>query len=126
MGFVSPAQDYVEDSLSLDRKLINKPSATFFMTAGATYFRDGIIQGALLVVDRSLKACDGSLLVCSSEGELRIKRYRLHPYPHLANLDNGKKEALPDNASDDSPVFGVITYIINDARLGEFDDCPVM
>lgn len=41
----------------------------------------------------------------------------------------GKRERLPDKneASDTSrPVFGVITYIINDARSGEFDDCPVM
>lgn len=123
--FTSPAQDYVEETLSLDRKLINKPAATFFMRAGATYLRDGIIQGALLIVDRSLRACDGSLLVCSIDGELRIKRYRTRPTPHLVNLENGRGEALPgdDEAGD---VFGVITYIINDARLGEFDDCPVM
>lgn len=123
--FVSPAQDYVEETLSLDRKLINKPAATFFMKAGATYFRDGIIQGALLIVDRSLRPCDGSLLICSIEGELCIKRYRNCPVPHLVNLENGRRERLP---GDDEPgeVFGVITYIINDARLGEFDDCPVM
>ncbi|CNE72499.1 HumD family translesion DNA polymerase [Yersinia enterocolitica] len=126
MGFPSPAADYVEETLSLDKKLIDKPHATFFMRAGATYLRDGIIQGALLIVDRSLTACDGSLLVCSMDGELRIKRYRKHHQPHLVNLENGKKERLPADELDDSPVFGVITYIINDARLGEFDDCPVM
>jgi hypothetical protein len=51
------------------------------------------------------------------------------PQPHLENLENGKRERLPDKdeVSDTSrPVFGVITYIINDARSGEFDDCPVM
>ena len=124
MGFVSPAQDYVEDSLSLDRQLITKPAATFFMRAGATYLRDGIIQGAILIVDRSLKAFDGSLLVCSLAGELCIKRYRIHPHPHLVNLENGRKEGFPEQSED--AVFGVITYVINDARLGEFDDCPVM
>lgn len=125
MGFPSPAADFVEEAISLDRRLITKPAATFFMRAGATHYRDGIIQGALLVVDRSLTACDGSLLICSVDGELRIKRYRSHPVPHLVNLENGRQEALPgDDESGD--VFGVITYIINDARLGEFDDCPVM
>ncbi|MEB5958590.1 humD, partial [Escherichia coli] len=57
------------------------------------------------------------------------KRYRTHPEPHLENLENGKRELLrqKDEMSDsDRPVFGVITYIINDARSGEFDDCPVM
>jgi len=69
------------------------------------------------------------LLVCTDSGEFRIKRYRTHPRPHLENLENGKRESLPDKdeVSDTSrPVFGVITYIINDARSGEFDDCPVM
>ena len=50
-------------------------------------------------------------------------------FSRLENLDNGKRERLPDKneASDTSrPVFGVITYSINDARSGEFDDCPVM
>lgn len=125
MGFPSPAQDFIEETLSLDRHLISKPSATFFMHAGATYLRDGIIQGALLIVDRSLRACDGSLLICSEEGELRIKRYRIHPTPHLISLENGQRERLPGD-DEQGEVFGVITYIINDARLGEFDDCPVM
>ena len=124
MGFPSPAQDFIEETLSLDRHLISKPSATFFMRAGATYLRDGIIQGALLIVDRSLRACDGSLLVCSVDGELCIKRYRTNPYPHLVNLANGRREHLPGD--EESDLFGVVTYVINDARLGEFDDCPVM
>lgn len=56
-------------------------------------------------------------------------RYRTHPQPCLENPENGRRESLPlkDDVSDTSrPVFGVITYIINDARSGEFDDCPVM
>lgn len=129
MGFPSPAQDYVEERISLDKKLIAHPSATYFMKAGATYWREGVMTGALLVVDCSLKPCDGSLLVCSIDNEFRIKRYRTHPEPHLENLENGRKEFLrikDEMADSDRPVFGVITYIINDARSGEFDDCPVM
>lgn len=129
MGFPSPAADYVEERISLDKRLIAHPSATYMMIAGATYLRSGIIKGAMLLVDSSLTPCDGSLLICSYEGEFRIKRYRTHPQPHLENLENGKREPLrqKDDMSDsDRPVFGVITYIINDARSGEFDDCPVM
>lgn len=129
MGFPSPAQDYIEGRISLDKRLIAHPSATYMMIAGTTYLRAGIIHGAMLIVDSSLTPCDGSLLVCATDGEFRIKRYRAHPQPHLENLENGKRERLPDKneASDTSrPVFGVITYIINDARSGEFDHCPVM
>lgn len=129
MGFPSPAADYVETRISLDQQLINQPAATYFMHASRSHFREGIIQGALLVVDASLSPCDGSLLICAIDGEFRIKRYRTHPQPHLVNLENGIREALPaddDDYSSAPAIFGVITYIINDARNAEFDNFPVM
>ncbi|QMG40728.1 LexA family transcriptional regulator [Citrobacter freundii] len=129
MGFPSPASDYVEHRISLDQELISKPSATYFMRASCSHFREGILQGALLVIDSSLSPCDGSLLICAMEGEFRIKRYRVHPEPHLINLENGRREELPvdaDGYSSSHTVFGVITYIINDARNAEFDDSPVI
>ncbi|EGM7699782.1 TPA: hypothetical protein J2L07_004736 [Escherichia coli] len=61
--------------------------------------------------------------------EFRIKRYRTHPQHHPVNLDNGRREALPeddDGYSSALAIFVVITYIINDARNTEFDDCLVM
>ncbi|ESN13799.1 DNA polymerase V subunit [Enterobacter sp. MGH 24] len=83
----------------------------------------------MLIVDSSLTPKDGSLLVCTIDGEFRIMRYRTHPKPYLENPENGRRESLPlkDDVSDTSrPVFGVITYSINDARSGEFNDCPVI
>ena len=115
MGFPSPAADYVETRISLDQQLISQPAATYFMRASRSHFREGIIQGALLVVDASLSPCDGSLLICAIDGEFRIKRYRTHPQPHLVNLENGRREALPvdDDAYSSAPaIFGVITYIL--------------
>ena len=126
MGFPSPATDYIESRISLDQKLIRQPSATYFMRAECSHFREGIQQGALLIIDSSLQPCDGSLLICTIEGEHRIKRYRTQPSPHLINLENGHREELPRDVDGYGPVFGVITYIINDARVAEFDDCPVM
>lgn len=128
MRFPSPAADYVEDRISLDKKFIVHPSATYFMRAGNTYFREGILEGALLVIDCSLGVFDGSLLVCNIDEEFRIKRFRRHPQPHLINLSNGLREELPRESDSASGriIIGVITYIINDARSGEFDDCPVM
>lgn len=128
MGFPSPAADYVEQRISLDRRIITRPAATYFMRAGSTHYREGILNVALLVVDASLSPCDGSLLVCRMEGELRIKRYRNHPKAHLEDLQTGRREEIPAHDDMNSPdaIFGVITYIINDARSGEFDDCPVM
>ncbi|HFM5393148.1 MULTISPECIES: S24 family peptidase [Escherichia] len=129
MGFPSPAADYVESRISLDRQIIRHPSATYFLRAADSHHREGILQGALLVVDSSLTPVDGSLLVCAIDGEFRVKKYRKYPRQYLEDLRTGKKEALPkddDGCTGSTAVFGVITHIINDARSGEFDDCPVM
>ncbi|RTP87949.1 LexA family transcriptional regulator, partial [Enterobacter asburiae] len=112
MGFPSPAADYVEQRISLDQRIITRPAATYFMRAGATHYREGILSGALLVVDASMRPCDGSLLVCRMEGELRIKRYRNHPKAHLEDLQTGRREEIPAHDDMNSPdaIFGVITY----------------
>lgn len=127
-GIPESSTDYVEERISLDKRIISRPAATYFMRAGATHYREGILNGALLVVDASLTPCDGSLLVCRMEGELRIKRYRKSPKPHLEDMQTGRREDIPvhDDGTIPDAIFGVITYSINDARSGEFDDCPVM
>ncbi|EFS7177947.1 DNA repair protein [Escherichia coli] len=101
MGFPSPAADYVEIQISLDQQLIRHPSATYF-----------------------IRAADSHHL-----REYCIKRYRKYPRQHLEDFSTGKKEALPvddDGYTGSNAVFGVITHVINDARSGEFDDCPVL
>ena len=71
MGFPSPAADYVEERISLDKRLIAHPAATYMMIAGATYLRAGIMKGAMLIVDSSLTPKDGSLLVCTLDGRVQ-------------------------------------------------------
>jgi len=49
-------------------------------------------------------------------------RFKTLPAPHLVSLVSGKRE----NMEEEDAVFGVVTYIVNDARTMEFDDCPVI
>ncbi|EFH4910753.1 MULTISPECIES: S24 family peptidase [Escherichia] len=126
MGFPSPARDYVEKGISLDNELISHPSATYYVRSEVTHWRAGIKRGALLVVDSSLNPCDGSIVLCDIDGEFVLRYYRQYPERCLESLDNGKKDMvryIEDGASID--VFGVVTFIINDARSGEFDDYPL-
>lgn len=123
--FPSPAQDYVERRISLDEQLIRSPSSTYFMRAGQSYWRAGIMKDALLVVDSGVRACDGSIVICAIAGEFTLRRIRFSRSTVLERLDDPLK---CDDLSelDESGVFGVVIYIINDARSDEFDDCPVM
>lgn len=126
--FPSPAADFHEDAISLDRELIRKPAATFFVRYTATSWREGIKKGALLVMDTSLTPVDGSLVICHLNDQIRLLRLRLFPRPHLEELDrpDNKVFITDDDCEERVVVKGVITFIINDARTGEFDDCPVM
>ncbi|XTZ40285.1 S24 family peptidase [Salmonella enterica] len=128
MGFPSPATDFLEQGISFDRELIPVPSATYFLRYDSTSWREGIKRGALLLVDTSLTPCSGSLVMCHIDEKIRALRFRLHPEPHLEELD--KPEKFYPLASEDYEervvVKGVIRYIINDAMTGEFDDLPVI
>lgn len=86
----SPASDHIEDRISLDELFISHPSATYFVKAANTYWRAGISQGALLIVDCSATPCDGSVVVCKLAGEFHIRRFRTPPYKYLESLgDDG-------------------------------------
>lgn len=124
MGFPSPTTDYIEQRISLDKLFISHPSTTYFMRAN-TYWRAGITQGSLLIVDCSATPCDGSVVVCKLAREFHIRRFRAYPYKHLESLDGiGRKDRI--NTEDDDGIFGVITHAVNDMCTQEFEDNPVM
>ena len=76
-GFPSPADDYAEGVLDLNAHLIREPTATFFVRArGDSMIGAGIHDGDLLVVDRSLEATNGKVVIVSINGELTVKRLR--------------------------------------------------
>lgn len=74
-GFPSPAADYSECGISLDHSLIDHPEATFFFRAsGQDLVSEGIFDGDLLIVDRSLTPQPAQLVVAVADGELVIRR----------------------------------------------------
>lgn len=71
MSFGSPACDYVENSLDLNRFLISHPVATYFMKMQGDALKNaGIFNGDILVVDRSLPAADRRLIAPNSTANL--------------------------------------------------------
>ena len=74
-GFPSPADDSIEESLDLNKHLIHKPAATFFVRAsGRSMEKAGIHDGDILIVDRSLTPSDGKVVVAAVDGMLTVKR----------------------------------------------------
>lgn len=80
-GFPSPAQDYVEDRLDLNKFAIKHPSATYFIKVSGDSMRGaGIGDGDLLIVDRALTAVHGDIVVAAVAGNSRSKS--CVPGPH--------------------------------------------
>lgn len=88
-GFPSPAEGYAERPLDLNELLVKNPPATFFVrVSGDSMIGAGLFPGDLLVVDRSLQAVDGSVVVALLDGEFTLKRLRLR---------GGGVELVPEN-----------------------------
>jgi DNA polymerase V len=77
-GFPSPAADYGQDRLDLNKHLIKNPAATFFVrVSGDSMVEAGIHHEDLLVVDRSIEPKDKNVVIAVIDGELTVKRIRI-------------------------------------------------
>jgi len=113
-GFPSPATDYEEDKLDLNRYLIKHPAATFFIKAkGDSMIGAGIGCGDLLVVDRSLEAKDKNVVIAVVNGELTVKRIRIHGRKITLEPENGNYSTQEITKDTQFEVWGVVTGVIH-------------
>jgi DNA polymerase V len=107
-GFPSPAQGYEAQTIDLNATLIPNPPATFFMRSiSSDMAKYGIMNGALLIVDRSVTPKNGSIAVILYDNEflcweMRIKNRRV-------SFTNGSK----DIEGGDIEIFGIVRTAIN-------------
>ena len=114
-GFPSPAQDYVEDRLDLNRLAVRHPSATYFIkVSGDSMIGAGIGDGDLLVVDSSRTAEHGDIVIAAVEGEFTVKRLQLRPTVQLIPM-NSAYSPIVVGSEDTLDVFGVVTFIVKSA-----------
>ena len=113
-GFPSPAADYEEDKLDLNRYLIKNPAATFFVrVAGYSMMGAGIYSGDLLVVDRSLEPRDKSVVIAVIDGELTVKRIRIGNKKITLEPENENYSVQQITEDTDFQVWGVVTNVIH-------------
>lgn len=112
-GFPSPARDYLQGGIDLNRHLIRDRTCTFVMrVAGNSMAAAGISDGDELIVDRSLAPRDGSVVVAVLDGELVVRRLRLTGRgARLDTDDGGPGTELAELA--DLTVWGVATRCLH-------------
>ncbi len=116
-GFPSPAAQYEEESLDLNRLLIRKPAATFFMkVTGDSMVGAGIYQGDIIVVDRSVTPDDGDIVVACIEGEFTVKRIRFHNDNVWLESANAAYRPIFLHSLQELRIFGVVTANVHRFR----------
>jgi len=115
-GFPSPAQDYVESRIDLNKLLIAHPSAPDFIRVSGHSMSDANVnEGDLLVVDSALTAVDGDIVVAAVDGEFTVKKLRTHPVLQLVPM-NPNYQPITFQDEESLEIFGVVTFIVYAAR----------
>ncbi|MCS5592419.1 MAG: translesion error-prone DNA polymerase V autoproteolytic subunit [Gammaproteobacteria bacterium] len=113
-GFPSPADDYLEDALDLNKYLIQHKEATFFVRAqGDSMLGAGIHSGDILVVDKSLRAISGKIVIAVVDGDFTVKR--LHKYGGKITLkaENDAFDDIKITGNSELIIWGVVTSVIH-------------
>lgn len=115
-GFPSPAGDYIEESIDLNKFVIKNKSATFYARVDGSSMEPILRDGDLIVIDRSLSPSASDIVLCYIDGEFTVKTVQKTPnaiYLIPANKAYDPIEVTPDN---DFIIWGVITHSIRKHR----------
>ena len=116
-GFPSPAQDYINEAIDLNREIVKHPAATFYgRVEGDSMIDEGIEPGDILVIDRSLEPADGDLSVCCLDGEFTLKRIRLEQNRVWLIPSNESFDPILVTPENKLEIWGVVTYTIKQNR----------
>lgn len=116
-GFPSPAQDYLEQAIDLNKELIRHPASTFYGRVVGDSMRDeGIEEGDILVIDKSLELLDDDLAVCYIDGEFTVKRVRLEADAAWLVPSNNNYPLIKVTKDNEFMVWGIVTYTIKKNR----------
>ena len=113
-GFPSPADDYVEEKLNLDKYLIKNPAATFFVrVSGDSMTGAGIYPEDILIVDRSLSAKTDDVIIALLDGAFTVKRLVHEQGRYWLKPENPQLALIEVLAESEFLVWGVVTSVIH-------------
>lgn len=112
-GFPSPADDFKEFKISLDKTLVKNKEATFYAkVSGQSMVGAGLDDGDLLVVDRSLEPQHNSIAVCFIDGEFTVKRLQVDKDGVALLPANPAYKPIKVTDDNDFQIWGIVTHVI--------------
>ncbi|MDD3038594.1 LexA family transcriptional regulator [Bacteroides sp.] len=116
-GFPSPAQDYMEMAIDLNKELIKHPASTFYGRVKGDSMKDaGVLDGDVLIIDKSLEPKNGDMAVCFIDGEFTLKYIEIEE--KVIWLKPANEEYPPTKVTEynDFIIWGIVTYVIKKTR----------
>ena len=112
-GFPSPADDFKEIRISLDKELVKNKEATFYArVSGDSMVGAGLDDGDLLVIDRSLSPESGKIAICFIDGDFTVKRIKKEKGKFYLMPENKKYKPIEISEDDELIIWGVVEYVI--------------
>ncbi len=113
-GFPSPADDYTEENIDLNEHLIANPFSTFFLRVkGDSMINAGIKDKDLIIVDKSLIAKPGNIIIAMVDGEFTIKRLSIKNDELYLKAENDNYPDFRFKNHIDVQIWGVVIYSIH-------------
>ena len=112
-GFPSPAQDFMDLSIDLNKVLIKNPSTTFYGRISGNSMKDlGIDDGDLIIIDKSLPPTDGKIAVCFIDGDFTVKTIKLGKDCCWLLPANAQYKPIKVTADNDFLIWGIVIHVI--------------
>ena len=112
-GFPSPADDFKEIRISLDKELVKNKDATFYARVdGDSMIGAGLEDGDLLVIDRSLNPENGKIAVCLINGDFTVKRIKKEKHKLFLVQENKKYKKIEIKEENELVIWGIVEYVI--------------
>jgi DNA polymerase V len=112
-GFPSPADDFLDNSIDLNKELIKNPNSTFYGRVKGDSMKDaGIHNGDLLIIDKSLEPQDGKIAVCYIDGEFLVKKIKIEKDCCWLIAANENYPPVKVTGENDFIIWGIVVHVI--------------
>tara|TARA_B100001175_G_scaffold205925_1_gene174799 strand:+ start:53 stop:484 length:432 start_codon:yes stop_codon:yes gene_type:complete len=112
-GFPSPADDFKEIRISLDRELVKNSESTFYArVSGDSMIDAGLDDGDLLIIDRSLSPENGKIAICFIDGDFTVKRIKKDKNKLYLVPENKKYQRIEVSEENELIIWGIVEYVI--------------
>lgn len=112
-GFPSPADDFLDINIDLNKHLIKNPSSTFYgRVKGNSMIDAGIDDGDLLVIDKSIEPKNNKIAVCFIDGEFTVKRIVIEKEVIWLLAENKNYKPIKVTKDNDFIIWGTVINVI--------------